>query len=110
VSSLVRGSRTWLVGLAVSLSIFAALALGACGSSSNDSVNKALDQANQAEQQGLDQAQQGLDQAKKQLKQSGVNDAQAQDALDNAQKFARCVSDAGTDTGKLQDCQSQFGS
>ena len=53
MSSLVRGSRTWLVGLAVSLSIFAALALGACGSSSNASVNKALDQANQAEQQGL---------------------------------------------------------
>ena len=104
--------RTWLIGMAASLVIFAVVYFVA--------IKPNTDTANQAVKQGLQQSQQALNQAQKQLSnagnqistasgQSAAVSGQASQALNKAAKLTNCVSAAGTDVTKVQACQAQFG-
>jgi type II secretory pathway component PulM len=92
----------WLVGMAASLVIFAVVYFAV--------IKPSTDTANQALKSGLQQSQQILNQAQKQLGGlAGQAGSAGSKALSAAQKLTACVTAAGTDTGKLAACQSQFG-
>jgi ABC-type dipeptide/oligopeptide/nickel transport system permease component len=98
-----RSWRLYLVGLAVSLVMFAVIYFAV--------ISPAQNTANQALKTGLQQSQQVINQAQKQLSNSSSGQASGvtQQALGNAAKLTACVSSAGTDTGKLQACQVKYG-
>jgi hypothetical protein len=102
---LVTGNlKLWLVGMAASLLIFAVLFFTV--------IKPSSDTANQAVKSGLQQSQQAINQAQKQISSgagagSSVN-KQAKKQLSKASKLTSCVAAAGTDTGKIAACQSQF--
>jgi uncharacterized membrane-anchored protein YhcB (DUF1043 family) len=114
--------RVALAGLAASLLIFGVLFFTV--------IQPSQHTANQAIKTGLQQSQQALNQAQKQLSsattpaspstpsspsasavQSQVSKAtsQAQQKLNQADKLASCLSQAGIDTSKIQACQANFG-
>ena len=68
----------------------------------NDTADQALQNATRQEQQLLSNANEELDKASQ--------DAQgaAQGSLSDAETLTDCIADAGTDTGKIADCQAQF--
>jgi len=96
--------RMWLVGVAVSLGIFALLYLTVIRPNTNT--------ANQAIKSGMQQSQQALDQAQKQLgsatRQASATATQTQQTLAKAQKLTSCVAAAGTDPTKLQACKAHY--
>jgi hypothetical protein len=111
-----QSRRLWLVGMAVSLGIFLVLYFTVIRPDNNA--------ANQALKTGLQQSQQVLKQAQQQVNSAagaasgqtgaasgtaGSVSAAAGQAASKAQKLAACVVSAGTDTTKLQSCQSQYG-
>jgi hypothetical protein len=125
-----QSRRLWLVGMAVSLGIFLVLYFTVIRPDNNA--------ANQALKTGLQQSQQVLKQAQQQVNSAagaassqtgaasgqtgaasgqtgaasgtaGSVSAAAGQAVSKAQKLAACVVSAGTDTTKLQSCQSQYG-
>lgn len=103
---LVTGSwKMYLAGLVASLAIFAVVYFTVIQPDNNT--------ANQALKTGLQQSQQVINQAKKQLStagsQSNAATGQASKQLDKAAKLTSCVAAAGTDAGKIQTCQAQFG-
>ena len=109
---LIQGSRRmWLASTVVSLVIFLIVYLTVIRPDQNT--------ANQAVKTGLQQSQQVINQAKQQLSNAGAqagsaNGAagkaikQGQQVLSKAQKLTACVAAAGTDTTKLQVCQSKY--
>ncbi len=107
---LVTGNmKTWLIGMAASLVIFAVVFFTVIQPSSNT--------ANQAIKAGLKQSQQALNQAQQQIsnaaQQSGAAAGAAstagQQVLSNAQKLTACLASAGTDLSKMQGCQTKYG-
>jgi hypothetical protein len=126
--------RMWMVGMAVSLAIFALLYLTV--------IKPSSDTANQAVKAGLQQTQQAINQAQKQLSQPsghagtapstsdqastvanqvhqagtapGASEpantvaSQAQQQLSRAAKLTSCVAAAGTDFGQVQACQAKY--
>jgi hypothetical protein len=74
------GWKYWLAGLAVSVGIFAVLYFTV--------IKPTTDTANNAIRTSLEQSQRQLNQA---------------------EKLTGCLQDAGTDIGKVQDCQAKFG-
>jgi hypothetical protein len=104
----------WLVGMAVSVAIFALLYLTV--------IKPSSDTANQAVRSGLQQSQQAINQAQKELSNSGGQAgsvagaggqastvaSQAQQQLSNAAKLTSCVAAAGTDLSKVQACQAKY--
>jgi hypothetical protein len=94
--------KIWLAGMAVSLGIFLVVYFTVI-KDANDTADQALQNATQQEQQLLNNANEELDKASQ--------DAQgaAQGSLSDAEKLTNCIADAGTDTGKIADCQAQFG-
>jgi preprotein translocase subunit YajC len=105
-----NSKRMWFAGLAVSLIIFAVLYFTVIKPDNNT--------ANQAVKSGLQQSEQVITQAQKQARsaehQAGAAgtkaDKQVNTQLSKAAKLASCIAAAGTDTGKLSSCQSQYGS
>ncbi len=102
---LVSGNwKMWLVGMAVSLGIFAVLYFTVIQPDNNT--------ANQALKTGLQQSQQVETQAQQQLSnaanQAGASSSAAHKTLNKAAKLTACVSAAGTDTAKIAACQAQF--
>jgi hypothetical protein len=89
------GWKYWLAGLAVSVGIFAVIYFTV--------IKPTTDTANRALNQSLHQAQQQFHQAQKQ-----APDAQSKKELSQAEKLTACLQDAGTDVGKVQDCQAKF--
>jgi len=89
------GGWYWLAGLAVSVGIFAVLYFTV--------IKPTTDTANRALNQSLHQAHQQLHQAQKQ-----APDAQSKKELSQASKLTACLQDAGTDVGKVQDCQAKY--
>lgn len=105
---LVSGNwRVALAGLALSLVIFLVLLFTVILPSQNT--------ANQAAQQGqqlLHQAAKQLNSASHQVSSSAPSSSgtsTAQHTLSQAAKLANCVSQAGTDTGKIMACQTKYG-
>ncbi len=98
--------RLWLAGMAVSLAIFGVVFFTV--------IKPSSDTANQALKSGLQQSQQAINQAQKQLGttsgQAGSVATSANKQLDKASKLTACLSQAGTDVGKVQACQVKFGS
>jgi hypothetical protein len=90
------GWKIWLVGLAVSLGIFAVLYFTV--------IKPTTDTANDAIRTSLRQSQQQLNEAKK-----NAPSAAARRQLSQAEKLTSCLQDAGIDTSAVQDCQAQFG-
>ncbi len=90
------GWKYWLAGLAVSVGIFAVVYFTV--------IKPTTDTANDVLRRSLHQSQQQLNAAKKK-----APDAQAKQQLGQAEKLTACLSDAGTDVGKVQDCQARFG-
>jgi peptidoglycan hydrolase CwlO-like protein len=109
---LVTGSwKLWLAGLAASLAIFGVVYFTVIQPDQNT--------ANQAVKTGLQQSQQAISQAQKQFNnasgqvgstsgQASSASAQTNQTLSKAQKLTACLSAAGTDTGKIQVCQTKF--
>ena len=102
----ITGSRRlWFVSAGVSLVLFLIVYFTVIRPDNNA--------ANQALKSGLQQSQQVLNQAQKQLSSSGASSsgvgAQAQTQLSRAATLTACVQAAGTDTGKLAACQSNYG-
>ncbi len=95
--------KMWLAGLAVSAGIFLVVYFTVI-KPATDTANKAVSTGLQQEQQALQRSQQQLNQAKQQ-----APTAKAKQELDNAAKLTQCIQAAGTDTTKIQDCQTQFG-
>jgi hypothetical protein len=97
--------RLWLAGLAVSLIAFLVLFFAV--------IKPSSDTANNAVRSGLQQSQQAINDATKQFNnassQAGGSSTQAGQALSKAAKLTACVSAAGTDLGKIQACQVQYG-
>lgn len=97
--------RLWLVGMAVSLAIFAVVYFAVIKPNENT--------ANQAVKAGLQQTHQALNQAQQQINnaagQAGSAAAPAQQALSKAQQLTTCLTKAGTDAGAMQTCQAKFG-
>ena len=116
---LVTGSkRVWFASMAISIVLFAIIYFTV--------IRPDQSTANHALKSGLAQSQQVINQAQKQLStaSSAANGAgaaagssaavtsavnQGQKILSKAQKLTKCVAAAGTDTGKLATCQSQYG-
>jgi F0F1-type ATP synthase membrane subunit b/b' len=110
---LVTGNwRTWLIGMAASLIIFAVVYFTAI-KPSTDTANQAIKTGLQQSQQAINQGQQALSQAGKQLGsasgKAGTVAGQAQQQLSKAQKLTNCIAAAGTDVTKVQACQLKFG-
>ena len=97
-----QSKRLWLLGLAVSVAIFAVLYFTVIQPDNNT--------ANQAVKTGLQQSQQAINQAKQQVDSSGGGSATnaANAALTNASSLTSCLQAAGTDTSKVQACQTKF--
>jgi F0F1-type ATP synthase membrane subunit b/b' len=89
------GGWYWLAGLAVSVGIFAVVYFTV--------IKPTTDTANDAIRTSLSQAQQQIDQAKQ-----DAPDAQSKQQLSQAEKLTACLQDAGTDVGKVQDCQANY--
>ena len=96
--------RMWLVGLAVSLGIFAVLYFTVIRPDTNT--------ANQAVKAGLQQSQQALNQAQQQVSsasgQASAATRHAAKKLSDAQKLTACLTAAGTDPTKLQACKTHY--
>ena len=90
--------KMWLAGLAVSLGIFLILYFTV--------IKTSTDTANKAVTTGLQQSQQAINQARQQ---AGGTSSQANKQLSKASQLTGCLSAAGTDPGKVQACQAQFG-
>jgi hypothetical protein len=90
--------KIWLAGMAVSLGIFLIIYFTVI-KDANDQADQALNNATQLEQNALNDANKQLDKANQ----------SAGGALSDAEKLTNCIADAGTDTGKIADCQAQFG-
>jgi type II secretory pathway component PulM len=90
------GGWYWLAGLAVSVGIFAVVYFTV--------IKPTTDTANDAIRTSLEQSQQQLKAAENQ-----APDAQSKQQIINAEKLTGCLSDAGTDVSKVQDCQAKFG-
>jgi len=88
--------KLWLAGLAVSVGIFAVLYFTV--------IKPTTDNANEALTTSLEHANQQLQNAKKE-----APNAEAKKELSEAQRLTACLQDAGTDTGAVADCQTQFG-
>jgi F0F1-type ATP synthase membrane subunit b/b' len=96
-------------GLALSAAIFLLLYFTVIKPSS-DNANTAVKQGEKQAQQLLNNATKQSDAATKKLKSAGVKvPAAAQAATTRAKKLADCLVTAGADTGKIQNCQAQFG-
>jgi negative regulator of sigma E activity len=97
--------KLWFAGLGASLVIFAVVFFAVIQPSQNT--------ANQALNTGLRQSQQALNQAQKQLstagQQAGTAAPQVQQALSKSSQLTGCLSQAGTDVGKVEACQTKFG-
>jgi type II secretory pathway component PulM len=97
--------KLWFAGLGASLVIFAVVFFTVIQPSQNT--------ANQAVKTGLQQSQQALNQAQQQLSnassQAGAAAPAAQQALSKSSQLTGCLSQAGTDLGKVQACQAKFG-
>jgi F0F1-type ATP synthase membrane subunit b/b' len=89
------GWKMWLAGLAVSVGIFAVLYFTV--------IKPTTDNANSALTNSLNQANQELNEAKQ-----NAPDAQTKKELSQAQRLTACLEDAGTDTGKVVDCQAKY--
>jgi hypothetical protein len=89
------GWKMWLAGLAVSVGIFAVLYFTV--------IKPTTDTANTALTNSLSQAEQQLNEAKQ-----NAPNAQTKHDLSQAQKLTACIADAGTDTGKVADCQAKY--
>jgi beta-lactamase regulating signal transducer with metallopeptidase domain len=87
--------KLWLAGLAVSLGIFAVLYFTV--------IKPATDTANNALSTSLQNASQQLDNAKR-----DAPTPQAKKEVSQAQKLTTCLADAGTDTGKVADCEAKY--
>jgi hypothetical protein len=106
--------RMWIVGMAVSLAIFALLYLTV--------IKPSSDTANQAVKTGLQQSEQVINQAQKQLSstsgqastvpstvgQANTVASQAQQQLSKAAKLTSCVAAAGADLSEVQACQAKY--
>jgi type II secretory pathway component PulM len=90
------GWKYWFAGLAVSVGIFAVIYFTV--------IKPTTDTANDAIRTSLQQSQQQLNQAKQ-----NAPDAQSKKQISQAEKLTGCLSDAGTDVSKVQDCQAKFG-
>jgi hypothetical protein len=97
-----QSKRMWLLGLAVSVAIFAVLYFTVIQPDNNT--------ANQAVKTGLQQSQQAINQAKQQVNSSGGGAASnaANAALNHASKLTSCLQSAGTDASAVQACQVKF--
>ena len=129
-----NSKRMWIVGMAVSLTIFALLYLTVIKPSS-DTANHAVKAGLQQTQQAITQAQKQLDGAAgqtaaapstsdqastvaSQVHQAGTAPgasepantvaSQAQQQLSKAAKLTSCVAAAGTDLGQVQACQAKY--
>ncbi len=104
--------RMWMVGMAVSIGLFAVIYFTVI-KPDNNTANQALKSGMQQTQQALGQAQKQLDSATSKSGAAGSQASgiakQADKQLSSAQKLTACVSAAGTDVSKIQLCQSQFG-
>lgn len=89
------GGKYWIVGLLVSVGIFAVLYFTVI-KPTTDTANKALNQSLHAAHQQLHNAQQQ------------APDAASKKELSQAEKLTACLQDAGTDVSKVQDCQAKF--
>jgi len=93
---IVTGSwKIWLVGLAVSLGIFAVIyftVIKPTTDTANETVRNSFQQSNDAIQQAKQEAPPG-----------------AKRRLDQAEKLTACLQDAGIDTGAIQDCEAKYG-
>jgi uncharacterized protein YciW len=101
--------KTWLIGMAASLIIFAIVFFTV--------IQPSSDTANQAVKAGLQQSQQALNQAAQLSNtanqaassgQSGAVSTAAQQTLTKAQKLTACLASAGTDLSKAQACQAKY--
>jgi type II secretory pathway component PulM len=90
------GGWYWLAGLAVSVGIFAVVYFTV--------IKPTTDTANDAIRTSLQQSQQQLNEAEQ-----NAPDAQSKQQINNAEKLTACLSDAGTDVSKVQDCQGRYG-
>ena len=89
------GWKIWLLGLAVSVGIFAVLyftVIKPTTDTANEAVRNSFQQSNDAIQEAKQDAPPG-----------------ARRQLDQAEKLTACLQDAGIDTGAIQDCQARFG-
>ena len=97
--------KLWLAGLGASLAIFVVVFFTVIQPSQNT--------ADQTLKTGLQQSQQALNQAQKQFSTAGQAAGsaapQAQQALNKTSQLTGCLSQAGTDLGKVQACQTKFG-
>jgi hypothetical protein len=108
--------RLYLAGLAVSLAIFAVLFFTVI-KPSTDTANQAVKTGLQQTQQALNQAQNQVSSATTQASTTASNASQsastagntASSAVNNATKLTSCLASAGTDTSKIESCQSKYG-
>jgi hypothetical protein len=89
------GWKIWLVGLAVSVGIFAVLYFTV--------IKPTTDTANDAIRTSLQQSQQQLNQA-----QRNAPSPEAKHQLSQAEKLTACLQDAGIDVSAVQDCQAKY--
>jgi hypothetical protein len=89
------GWKIWLVGLAVSVGIFAVLYFTV--------IKPTTDTANDAIRTSLQQSQQQLNKAKR-----NAPSPAARRQLSQAEKLTACLQGAGTDTSAVQDCQAKY--
>ncbi len=111
---LVTGNiRTWLIGMAASLIIFAVVYFTVIAPSTN-TANQAIKSSEQQAQKLISTAQKQLSTAGSQAAAAGASGAasavtsQAQQAASSAMTLASCVAAAGTDVSKVQACQAKY--
>ena len=114
-----QSKRMWLVGMAISLVIFAIVYLTVI-QPDNNTANQLVKQGQQELSTGLKQSQQVIKQAQQQVKSGGAASASgaaaggaaasaaANKTLSRASKLTSCVAAAGTDANRLQACQVKF--
>lgn len=89
------GWKIWLLGLAVSVGIFAVLYFTV--------IKPTTDTANDAIRTSLQQSEQQLNRAKQ-----DAPTPEARRQLSQAEKLTDCLQDAGIDPSAVQDCQAKY--
>jgi hypothetical protein len=90
------GWKIWLLGLAVSVGIFAVIYFTV--------IKPTTDTANEAVRNSFQQTEEQLSEAKQNAPTPAIKRR-----LDRAERLTACLQDAGIDTGAIQDCQTRFG-
>lgn len=90
------GWKIWLVGLAVSLGIFAVVYFTV--------IKPTTDTANEAIRNSFQQTEKQLGEAKR-----NAPTPAAERELSQAERLTACLQDAGIDVSAVQDCQAKYG-